>query len=412
MHDKETIRSITLMILLLCLFPLFQLSSQNRRDELVEQELSWGDVEAAWGYEVIIRSGSEEVLRQQTKESVLTFSLNPGEYEFSIVVLNKFKKVVGETPWKPLIIKEAFQPVVRRFTPDKVFEAAGGSLAIQAEVYQAKPDTHFFLTGESGEEIEGRQSELKEESVTLVFPMNKLPPGIYTLSAVDSSGLEDTSEINVLTVLEVIEPEVRSVSNRRLEQKEVYPDIIVKGKQFEEGFTAKVFMDDQLIVPYETEWISEEEVRLALITGEVTPGRYDLEIINPSGVVAKKERAFIIEKAPLKEIIHEVPPSDSLSILGGYTFASGSSSEYGDFSSAPYGFGLKFRQDMSNKVFWRVPGLRPLGIELGMDFTSLFYENADFYYNQFYTGLHAYYKVPLSAGLDPAAPFRRGDYKP
>ena len=50
---------------------------------------------------------------------------------------------------------------------------------------------------------------------------------------------------------------------------------------------------------------------------------------------------------------------------------------------------------MSNKVFWRVPGLRPLGIELGMDFTSLFYENAEFYYNQFYTGLHAYYKVPL-----------------
>ena len=322
MRDKVKKRSITLLVLLLGLYPLTQLSSQNRRAELVEQELSWENVEGAWGYEVIIRNGSDEILRQQTNESELTFSLNPGEYEFSIAVLNKFKKIVGETPWKPLIIREAFQPVVRRFTPDEVFEAAGGSLTILAEVYQAKPDTRFFLTDEGGEKIEGRQSELKEESVTLVFPMNKLPPGVYTLSAVDSSGLEDTSEINVLTVLEVIEPEIRSVSYKRLEQKEVYPEIFVKGKQFEEGFTARVFMDDQLIIPYETEWISKEEIRLALITGEVTPGRYNLEITNPSGVVAKKERVFIIEKAPLKEIIHEVPPSDSLSILVGYTFAS------------------------------------------------------------------------------------------
>jgi hypothetical protein len=374
------------------------LHGQSSKEDLVEQELSWADVEGAWGYEVIIRQGTEEILRRQTESSKLIFSLNPGEYEFSIAVLNKFKKNVSTTPWKPLIIKEAFQPVVRRFTPEEVFEQPGGNLTIQAEVYQVQDDTAFFLSAEDGTQIEGRQMQLNKESVRLKFPMRNLTPGTYTLSAVDSSGLSDTSDVTVLKVLEVMEPKIRSVNEKRLVQKEVYPDITVKGEGFKEDATARVYFGDQTIIPYEIEWISPERLRIALITGEAAPGRYDLEVTNPSGTKARKRNAFIIEKAPLTEIIQEVPPPDSTSVLGGYTYAISTDSDNENLDTVPLGFALKLRQDIVNRIFWRVPGLRPLGLEFHIDYTTMRYDAAEYYYSQLYTGFHFYYKIPLLRG--------------
>ncbi|OQY35230.1 MAG: hypothetical protein B6241_01665 [Spirochaetaceae bacterium 4572_59] len=392
MRDKfKRLLFIPLMIL-----PLLGLNAQmSGKDKLVEQELSWADVEGAWGYEVIIRSSGEEILRQQTEDSIYVFSLSPGEYEFSVIVLNKFKKIVSETAWKPLFIKEAFQPVVRRFSPEETFQRRGETLSIQAEVYQVQPDTEFFLTDTEGNAVPGTQKKLSAESVELEFSMEELNPGTYTLSAVDSSGLSDISDTNILTVQKIIKAEIKSVSEKRLVQQQVYREIIVKGRDFEEGFSSRIFMDNQLIIPYESEWISSREVRISLITGNITPGRYDLEISNPSGIKTKKEKAFIIEKAPMTQIIQEIPPENSFSILGGVILTSNVSADYDGYESDAPGFAVKIRQDLNNKFFWRIPGLRPLGIELGVDYTSMKYPPSQFYYNQLYVGFHIYYRIPL-----------------
>ena len=393
MHDKLK-KTVLLTLMLTAFIPAW---ADSGRDKLVEQHLSWEAVEGAWGYEVIIRSGSEEMIRQETEESELTFSLNPGEYEFSLNVLNKFKKIEATTPWKALIIREAFQPVVRLFTPEEVFRKDRGTLTIEAEIYQVRPDTAFFLSDTEGRKVEGKQIELKEESVRLEFPREQLSPGTYSLTAVDPSGLTDTSEITVLTVLEVFEPEIRSVSERKLVQKQVYPEIIVKGKGFKEGLSARVFQGDQSIVPYEIEWLSTEEVRIALITGEVTPGRYNLEISNPSGFQVEKKLAFVIDKAPRIEVIPEIPPTNSFSLLAGYTFTNNndSDSDYSDFDTVPIGFGCKVRQDLGNRISWGISGLRPLGVELGLDVTTMKNSDSNYYYNQLYMGIHFYYRVAL-----------------
>ncbi len=374
---------------------LTALSAQTEKDNLIEQKLSWAPVSGAWGYEVLIREGSEEIIREQINQSEYTFSLPPGEYEFAIVVLNKFKKTVSMTDWKPLIIREAFQPVVRRFTPEQVYQNQGESLTIKAEVYQVREDTEFFLVDSSGKETPGRLKELNRESVVLEFPLKDLAPDTYTLKAVDSSGLSDISEINTLRVVPVWEPQIRSVSEKRLVQQQVYPDIIIRGKEFREGISVRIFMEDQLIIPYEVQWLSEDEIRIALITGDVRPGRYDLELTDPSGSRAVENRAFIIDEAPLTQVIREVPREDSFSILGGYDFTINLRSDIGEYGVTPIGLGLKVRQDLANRIFWRIPGLRPLGLELDMDWTSMPYRNADYNYNQTYLGLHFTYTIPL-----------------
>ncbi len=374
---------------------LFLLSGQTDGKKLIEQKLSWAEVSGAWGYEVVIRSGEKEIIREQINQSEYTFSLAPGEYEFAIVVLNKFKKAVSMTSWQPLIIKEALQPVVRRFTPEEVYQNQGEELTIKAEVYQAREETSFFLLDSSGGAIEGRITELNAESVTLVFPLKDMAPGVYTLKAEDSSGLSDISEINTLRVLEVFEPEIRSVSEKRLVQEEVYEELIIKGSGFNQGFSAFIRMGDQIIMPYEAERLSEDQVRLAVIIGFAPPGRYDLEIVNPSGLRTVKQNAFIIEEAPLTQIIREVPREDSFSILGGYDFAVNVQADFGEYGEKPFGIGMKIRQDLANRVFWRIPGLRPLGIELDTDWTTMHYRNADYDYDQFYLGMHFYYTIPL-----------------
>ena len=383
------------LITAILLNTLMILSGQSDKGNLIEQKLSWAPVTGAWGYEVLIREGAEEITRERINQSEYTFSLPPGEYEFAIVVLNKFKKTVSMTDWKPLIIKEAYQPVVRRFSPEQVYQNRGETLTIKAEVYQVRENTQFFLTDSSGKETPGILKELNNESVVLEFPLNELAPDSYTLKALDSSGLSDTSEINTLTVIAVSEPQIRSVSEKRLIQQQVYPDIIVRGKAFREGISARIFMEDQQIIPYEIQWISEEEVRIALITGDIPPGRYNLEMTDPSGNSVIENRAFIIDEAPLTQIIREVPREDSFSILGGYDFTMNIRSDIGEYDVTPLGLGVKVRQDLANRIFWRIPGLRPLGLELDMDWTSMHYRNADYNYNQTYIGLHFTYTIPL-----------------
>jgi len=388
---------LRILILILILIPL-SLTAQKGEEELVEQVLNWEAVSGAWGYEVVIRSGDEEILRQQVEETSITFSLKPGSYEFSISILNKFKKIVNTTPWQSLIIREAFQPVIRDFTPLEAFQRKGENLVIEAKVFQVQADTIFTLIDESGGEIEGLIMYLDEETVRLRFSLDELPPGNYILHAVDASGLADASSAASLTILPLIKPEVRSASPRKIRQREVYQDLVVKGSGFEEGLTARIYRPGQELVPYEIEWLSEDEFRMAMITGEMPPGRYSLEVTNPSGESGSANNIFLMEEAPEMEEVRQIPPTDTFSVLGGYSPRICVGATTGDFEYNPMGFVLKVRQDVVNSVLWKSPGLRYLGWEFSMDFSSQKNRIGPTFYNQLYTGFHFFYQVPLAGG--------------
>ena len=390
----------TVLLLIIGLSPLFLAGAQEGTDrELIEQELDWESVEGVWGYEVIIQEGDEEMLRAVVEDSHIKFSLPPGEYEVNIVLLNKFKKSINETGWKPLIILKALQPVVREFTPRQEFLRSSGELKLTAEVFQVRGNTRFFLQPEGGgPSVEGSHRIIGEESVEISFPMGKLKEGDYILSAEDPSGLSDSAEAFPLTLLPIIRPGIEKVSIRKLLQQEVYKDIEITGKNFEEGLSIRILRKGSEFEPYEIIRESDEKIRISVITAKTPPGRYALEVTNPSGESDTRNNSFFIEEAPEKEIVSEIPPLETITLMGGLSFAIPAKASYGEPEAFPFGLVFKARHDLVNALFWRAPGLRYLGIELDMDTSHIYFPSSEFTYNQLYTGLSLYYRIRLIKG--------------
>lgn len=386
------------IILLILMVSVWNLAAQNSEKDLVEQYISWVAIEGAWGYEVIIRQGEEEIIRTQIREAEYTFSLLPGEYEIQIAVLNKFKKTVNATEWNPLVILEALQPVIRDFTPREYFLRSEGDLILKARIYQAVEKSQIFLIDEDGNKTGGVITDIEGESVELKFEMSGLSSGIYKLYILNPSGLEDTGEAAPLLLHPVTKPEIRDVSLREIQQQQVYSDIEIRGKNFEKTIEVKVTRQGQEFTPYEVKWQSEELLLISLITGDRPPGRYSLELTNPSGESDLKVNAFFMEEAPEMVEVRYTPPSDTFSILGGYNFAVSLSQSHGSSDPLPLGFLFKARHELVNARFWNATGLRPLGVELAVNSSHLEYNNADFVYSELFTGFFLYYQVKLTKG--------------
>ncbi|MBF9017100.1 MULTISPECIES: hypothetical protein [unclassified Oceanispirochaeta] len=381
--------------LLILLLTAWNLPAETK---LVEQYISWGAIEGAWGYEVIIRQGEEEIVRTQIREAEYTFSLLPGEYEIQIAVLNKFKNTVNSTDWQPLVIREALQPVIRDFTPREYFLRSEGDLLLTAQVYQAVEDSQFFLIDEEKNRTAGKITSLEGETVELHFDLNTLTAGNYMLYILNPSGLEDLGEATPLTLHPVIKPEIKDVSLRDIQQQQVYNDIEVRGKNFEKTIEVRITRQGQEFTPYEVKWQSGELLLISLITGNRPPGRYSLELINPSGESDLKKNAFFMEEAPEMIEIRHTPPSDTFSVLGGYNFAVSLDQSHGDSDPIPFGLLLKARHELVNSRFWKATGLRPLGVELAVNSSHLDYKNAPFVYSELFTGFFMYYQVKLTKG--------------
>ena len=386
------------IILFLLIGASINLQAQNSDKGLVEQELTWESIDGAWGYEVIIREGEIEHIKTQIQEPQFSFSLPPGEYEFSISILNKFKKVVNTTDWKPLIILEAFQPVIREFTPQREFLKSSGDLVLTAEVFQVGKDTLFFLSSGDGKEINGTLRIKGKETVEITFPMSALEAGDYLLSARDPSGLEDQAAAFPLTLLPIVKPEIRDVSLHNIQQQQVYTGIEVSGSHFDEGIEVKITRQGQEFTPYELVRKSPELLVMSIITGDRPPGRYSLEVTNPSGESDTRKNSFFMEEAPEMEEIRYTPPGETSELLGGIIMAASMDQSHGESSPFFPGITLKARQDLVNARFWNSPGLRPLGVELSVDNSHLDYKDAPFIYNQIYTGLSVYYRIKLAGG--------------
>ena len=391
--------SIKILVFFLLILPTLFLTAQESVDgELIEQELDWESVEGAWGYEVVIKTGSEEMLRSVVEESHIKFSLPPGEYEVNIILLNKFKKSVNETGWQPLTILQALQPVVREFEPQRTFLRSSGDLVLTAEVYQARENTRFFLNSETGDIVEGSHKILGEESVEIRFPMNELTAGEYILSTEDPSGLKDRADAFPLTLLPIVKPEIEKVSQRKLIQNEVYKDIRITGRNFDEELEVMILRKGNEFEPYEIIWESDKELRISIITGKNSPGRYAIRITNPSGESAIRENSFFIEEAPETEIVSDKPPLETMTLMGGLSFAIPVEASHGEPEPVPIGFQFKGRHDLVNAPFWSAPGLRHLGVELDLGNSYLYYPENDFVYTQLYMGLYIYYRVKLVRG--------------
>ncbi len=388
----------TILILLAALCPLVMPAAQES-PELIEQELDWESVEGVWGYEVVIREGNDEVLRSVVEDSYINFSLPPGEYEVNILLLNKFKKSVNETGWKPLRILKALQPVVREFSPRREFLRSSGELKLTAEVFQARENTRFFLQPSAGgPPVEGKHRILEEESVEISFPMRELKEGHYILSAEDPSGLSDRAEAFTLELLPIIKPEIHKVSIRKLLQQEVYNDIEISGENFEEGLSVRILRKGSEFEPYEVIRESDRIIRISLITAKNPPGRYALEITNPSGESDLRNNSFFIEEAPEMEIVSDIPPLETMTVMGGLSFAIPAEASYGDPEPVPLGLVFKARHDLVNSLFWQAPGLRYLGVELDLDSSHIYFPSSEFTYSQLFTGLYLYYRVRLVRG--------------
>ncbi|MDC7239472.1 MAG: hypothetical protein PQJ50_03830, partial [Spirochaetales bacterium] len=382
------------------------LQAQLSRGKEVEQYLSWEAIEGAWGYELTIRQGDEEIFKTTVNESEISFSLLPGEYEIQIAVLNKFKKTVNTTGWRPLIIKEALQPVIREFSPGEAYLLPGEEITLEAVVFQALDESLFTLVPETGS---GSESDLEEEvklsiiqidgeRVELSFPSDSVEAGEYTLKIKNPSGLEDRNSETVLTLHPSMSPDVRSIDTVELFQYLDYDGVEIKGKNFHPDAEIRIFGQDRVINPYTAEWVNEELIRISFLTKDSPIGEYSLEVTNPSGESDTLKNDIYMAEAPEMVPVRRYPPRNNITFIAAYGPSMPGDSEVEDMDAMPLGFSLKVRHELANARFFSAPGLRPLGIELEIENAHMKQRDTDYVYSHLIMNFKLFYQLQLKKG--------------
>ena len=392
---RADFKILFLLILTLAAGPL---SAQLNRGKEVEQFISWESIEGAWAYEVIIRQGADEILRTTVNESEISFSLLPGEYEIQIGVLNKFKKTVNATGWKPLVIKEALQPVIREFSPEEAYLLSRGDLELEAVVFQALEESIFTLVSSEGEETQGSIISINGEIVRLSFPSGKLEPGEYTLKIENPSGLEDRNTETLLTLFPSIQPEIRNTDTREMLQYLDYDEVEIRGRNFHPEALVRISGEGRIITPYSTEWISDELIKISLLTKDSPIGDYSIEVTNPSGEKDVLKNGIYMAEAPEMVPVRRFPPRNNMTLIAGYGPGLPMDSEVHDLDSMPLGFTLKVRHELVNARFWNAQGLRPLGVEMEVMNAHMRQREPAYVFSHLILNFKFYYQLQLKNG--------------
>ena len=233
------------VLLLLCLtsFSLYGLDDTDK-----SKFLKWKKIDGASFYKVEIVKGEREILQRETEENYIYLDLPPGEYQFNITVLNKFRKKVAQTGWKKLTIEAAKQPLIKNFKPLQVYLEENKAL-LYIDAYNIKGKSLFFLISESGKKIKGKTLEVDNSVFKVLFESDiPLSPGEYLLKVENPSGLKDEAR-NPLVLKKQVIPSVTKISEKIFLNKGIYSSIILKGKNFEKNIQIEFQSDSEAFKP-------------------------------------------------------------------------------------------------------------------------------------------------------------------
>lgn len=199
MQNKKSKNNPLLKCIILLLFLGYTLSIGS--EEFHEgQEIKWSPISNVGGYIVEVKDSSGKIIqKKQTNSNSAYLKLSPGTYEFRIIVLNKFKKIGKEYPWKELIIKPISSPIVTSI-PNQIKPSPEG-FPVKGE-YLHKGTIVTFRNAKGEEFRATRVEPLKDGSGIIVIPPENLPSDQYTIIYQNSKGKPFESNLTVLSTTE------------------------------------------------------------------------------------------------------------------------------------------------------------------------------------------------------------------
>ena len=157
---------------------------------------SWPATPGAPGYSVEIRDETGRVLvASRTEENRISFRLHPGNYQYRVAVLNKFKKAGAWSLWAPLVVRVSLIPRLSSVRPRELSIPIPSAGPVSPESKSADPkpkrltllgknllpDTSVLIRSESGPVHIERTEYVGPEELRVYLSPKELKPGVLTI---------------------------------------------------------------------------------------------------------------------------------------------------------------------------------------------------------------------------------------
>ncbi|GHV19513.1 hypothetical protein FACS189494_01330 [Spirochaetia bacterium] len=177
---------------LLLLFPAAVFGQQELQ---FVQQLSWKTAAGAAFYEVSIEKQAqpnapwENVLRQQTENTLIQASLKSGHYRYAVTVFDFFGEAASVSPWVEFDVLPALQPEITNIRPSEiVLDSDPVKIALTGK--NLLPDSKIDLQKSDGEKpVTNAITRYDAAARTITVDTAKLQAGFYRLVVTNPGGL-------------------------------------------------------------------------------------------------------------------------------------------------------------------------------------------------------------------------------
>ncbi|MDR0302102.1 MAG: hypothetical protein LBI04_07315 [Treponema sp.] len=270
----------------------------------IAQRLTWTGDEYTSRYEIVIEKEEVDSYRQVRRESTdatfIVVSLEPGRYRYRIIPYDFLNRPGESSEWMNIEVRAVLNPELDNFSPEVFYLEAGKTHVLFVSAKNLTPDSVLFLRRFGGTTIFPVNIEVNEDGTyaRLFFENNQLTVGEYELIARNPGWLE--TSIKGFTVANPIQPELNNFFPAifyKEENSDKIHELTISTRRLIQG--AQLFIQNHNgtpIPPIATD-IDEDgsNARLYFRDTQLIPGSYDVIVINPGKLEAKKEGFTVID---------------------------------------------------------------------------------------------------------------------
>jgi hypothetical protein len=166
------------------------------------QRLSWPEDGNAFRYEAVIEREEQgefrEVYRDYTPDAFVEVSLRPGNYRYYVRIFNMLNQYEYATNRASFSVILALQPVLRRFTPGRLYleDCLSREVELQGENFEEGAVVYLEPLTEEGEPVFAREyaADASGKRARMVFDPQELAKGDYRLVIKNPGGLSDSGD--------------------------------------------------------------------------------------------------------------------------------------------------------------------------------------------------------------------------
>jgi hypothetical protein len=214
------------IFLLLVLFNISILSTENEEDNNIESTLEWESVKSAKGYHVQIRNSNKKlIVDEKINENKFFINLPEGKYEERVGVYNKFGKISGYSEWQKIVINKVYNPQIDSNKITIQNDTNIHKIIIKGNYFTS--DTKVLLKSDK-ENIKITEQIFKsEKEIEITINLENISSGIFDLIIINPRNKKGSS----LEYLSIVDKNINLVkSNERSIDKSKISTLIPEKK--------------------------------------------------------------------------------------------------------------------------------------------------------------------------------------